>query len=74
MIKQALHYTFLREHTLLFCDFHHCTVFDAKQCIVYTCYFLVIFKDDLVLHDEQFGTKENVLGLGWCTTLLNMRI
>ena len=26
MIKQTLHYTFLRMHSIPFCDFHHCIV------------------------------------------------
>ena len=46
-------------------------MFDAKQCIIYTCYFLVIFKDDLVLHDEQFGTKEKCPGVGVVHSMLN---
>ena len=44
---------------------------DAKQCIIYTCYFKLFFKDDLVLHDAQFGTKEKCPGVGVVHSMLN---
>ena len=48
IIKQTLHYTFLCEHNIPFCDVYHCTVFDAKPCIIMLL--RLILKGGLVSH------------------------